>query len=51
MFDMILTPQDLNIFIRLMVATGLGALIGIEREAHGKGAGFKTYALVCLAPH
>lgn len=42
------TSQDIDVAIRLVVATGLGALIGIEREVHGKEAGFKTYSLVCL---
>ena len=37
-----------DISIRLIVATLLGALVGIEREAHGKEAGFRTYALVSL---
>lgn len=48
MIEKILTPQDIEVAFRLLVATGLGALIGLEREAHGKGAGFKTYSLVCL---
>jgi len=43
-----LTPHDMENFIRLLVATGLGALIGFEREYNGKEAGFKTYTLVCL---
>jgi len=43
-----LTPLDLDIAIRLVVATFLGAIIGLEREVHGKEAGFKTYSLVCL---
>ena len=43
-----LTPHDIENFIRLLVATGLGALIGLEREYNGKEAGFKTYTLVCL---
>ncbi len=43
-----LTSQDLDIAIKLIIATLLGAVIGLEREAHGKEAGFKTYALVCL---
>ena len=42
------TSMDLDIAIRLLMATLLGAVIGLEREAHGKEAGFKTYALVCL---
>jgi len=45
---MSLTPHDIEIFFRLLVATGLGALIGLEREYNGKEAGFKTYTLVCL---
>lgn len=43
-----LTSHDVEIFYRLLVATGLGALIGLEREYNGKEAGFKTYTLVCL---
>ena len=43
-----LTPHDMENFIRLLAATGLGALIGFEREYNGKEAGFKTYTLVCL---
>ncbi|MFH1799634.1 MAG: MgtC/SapB family protein [Candidatus Omnitrophota bacterium] len=43
-----LTPQDIDFAIKLSVATLLGALIGLEREVHGKEAGFKTYSLVCL---
>lgn len=43
-----LTPHDIENFTRLLVATGLGALIGWEREYNGKEAGFKTYTLVCL---
>ncbi|OGX03100.1 MAG: hypothetical protein A3G87_09555 [Omnitrophica bacterium RIFCSPLOWO2_12_FULL_50_11] len=31
---------------RLIVATVLGGAIGIERELHGKVAGFRTHALV-----
>src|SRR5689334_9341507 len=34
--------------IRLIVSAVLGGLIGIERESHGKEAGFRTYSLVCL---
>lgn len=34
--------------IKLGAATLLGALIGLERGAHGKEAGFRTYALVSL---
>jgi putative Mg2+ transporter-C (MgtC) family protein len=43
-----LTPADIQFAVKLCVATLLGALIGLEREVHGKEAGFKTYSLVCL---
>ncbi len=42
------SPQDMDITMRLVIATFLGGLIGIEREMHGKEAGFRTYALVCV---
>ena len=42
------TSQDFEITIRLIVAAVLGGLIGFERETHGKDAGVRTYALVCL---
>lgn len=34
--------------IRLLVAAGLGALIGLEREQHGRSAGLRTHLLVAL---
>jgi len=37
-----------GIFFQLVLATFLGAIIGIEREVKGKAAGFRTYALVAL---
>lgn len=42
------THQDLDTALRLGSATLLGGIIGMERESHGKEAGFRTYALVCL---
>lgn len=42
------TPHEFQMMIRLLAATGLGAIIGLEREFNGKEAGFKTYTLVCL---
>lgn len=43
-----LTAQDIDMIIKLSAATFLGGLIGMEREWHGKEAGFRTHALVCL---
>jgi putative Mg2+ transporter-C (MgtC) family protein len=39
----------LEISIRLVGALLVGALIGIERSYHGRPAGFRTHALVCVA--
>jgi putative Mg2+ transporter-C (MgtC) family protein len=44
----LLTPENLDMALRLTSAIFLGGIIGLEREAHGKDAGFRTYALVCL---
>ena len=33
---------------RLLIAAGLGAAIGLERETHGRYAGLRTNLLVCL---
>ena len=44
----LLTSQDIETGFRLAAATFLGGLIGLERERHGKEAGFRTYAIVCL---
>ncbi|MBI3307251.1 MAG: MgtC/SapB family protein [Candidatus Omnitrophica bacterium] len=42
------TAQDLDVAVRLIMATFLGGIIGLERERHGKDAGFRTYSLVCV---
>lgn len=40
---------DLVIIGRVMGALAIGALIGFERTFHGRPAGFRTHALVCIA--
>jgi putative Mg2+ transporter-C (MgtC) family protein len=42
----VLTTADL--IIRIAIAIGLGTIIGLERTLAGKGAGMRTYAMVCL---
>jgi putative Mg2+ transporter-C (MgtC) family protein len=37
-----------RVLLRVIAATLLGALVGIEREKAGKPAGFRTHILVCL---
>lgn len=39
---------DLVTFFRLALASVLGGLIGLEREVHGRPAGFRTHLLVSL---
>jgi len=41
-------PNDLEIVARLVLASFLGGLIGLEREIHGREAGVRTYLLVSL---
>lgn len=42
-------PENLKMLEHLVLALGAGALIGMERSYHGRPAGFRTHALVCLA--
>lgn len=42
-----ITLSDTDAVIRILIALGIGASIGIEREWRNKNAGFRTYALVC----
>jgi putative Mg2+ transporter-C (MgtC) family protein len=37
-----------QIFLRLIVATVIGSVLGLNREIHGKPAGMRTHALVAL---
>ena len=41
--------EYLVVLEHLLVALGAGGLIGFERSFHGRPAGFRTHALVCLA--
>jgi len=43
-----LTNPQIQIFLQLLLATFLGALIGLEREIKRKEAGLQTYSLVAL---
>jgi putative Mg2+ transporter-C (MgtC) family protein len=43
------TPHYLEIAAHLAAAWVAGSLIGAERSFHGRPAGFRTHALVCLA--
>lgn len=40
--------SNMEVAIRLVLAMVLGGLIGLERESHGRPAGFRTHILVCV---
>ncbi|GMV03165.1 MAG: MgtC/SapB family protein [Burkholderiaceae bacterium] len=42
-------PAYLSMALRLVAALAVGAAIGLERSYHGRPAGFRTHALVCLS--
>lgn len=44
-----LDPVYTEITLRLLAALITGGLIGLERSYHGRPAGFRTHALVCLS--
>ncbi|MGP0567032.1 MgtC/SapB family protein [Nitrospina sp. 32_T5] len=39
---------DGEVLLRLLLAIVLGGVVGIEREIHGRPAGFRTHIVVCL---
>src|SRR5215470_423838 len=41
--------DELVMIGRVLLALVLGGLLGMERTLHGRAAGFRTHALVCLA--
>jgi len=43
------SASDGEIALRLLVALIIGGLIGLERSYHGRPAGFRTHALVCMS--
>lgn len=45
---MTISSFELQLLIRLLLATLLGGMIGLEREIHGRPAGFRTHLMVAL---
>ena len=41
--------QNLDFFVRMLIAAGCGALIGAERSRRFKEAGIRTHIIVCIA--
>ncbi len=44
-----ISHEEIVIIVRVLGALIIGALIGFERTFHGRPAGFRTHALVCIA--
>ena len=42
-------PSYLDVGVRIGLAVLAGMLVGIERESHGRAAGFRTTTIVCVA--
>ena len=40
--------SNYEILFRLFLAAVLGAVVGLEREVHGRPAGIRTYLLLCM---
>jgi putative Mg2+ transporter-C (MgtC) family protein len=47
--DFSVDPVYFDIALRLLAGLFVGGLIGLERSFHGRPAGFRTHALVCLS--
>lgn len=43
-----LSTESVDILVRILIATLLGGLIGLERDIHGRAAGLRTHLLVSL---
>src|SRR3954452_536438 len=43
-----MTAPQVDMLLRMLVAAGLGEVIGIEREPAGRGAGMRTHCVVAL---
>jgi putative Mg2+ transporter-C (MgtC) family protein len=48
MMNILPIELELQIFLRLLAATALGAVVGYERERAGKAAGIRTHAMVSI---
>lgn len=47
-FEMLMSFNLYSVLVRLLLASILGGIIGIERGRHGRAAGLRTHSLVCL---
>jgi putative Mg2+ transporter-C (MgtC) family protein len=49
MSNLLTDPVYIEMVLRLVAALLIGGFIGLERSYHGRPAGFRTHALVCLS--
>src|SRR5712671_1935601 len=49
MVALLADPVYFDIAMRLLAALVMGGLVGLERSYHGRPAGFRTHALVCMS--
>ena len=47
-FPFLLQPNLLTLLLRTLLVIGCAGIIGLDRNAHGAPAGFRTHILVCL---
>jgi len=47
--NLTVSHENLVVMVRIVGALAIGAVIGLERSFHGRPAGFRTHALVCVA--
>lgn len=45
---MLVLGPEMDIVLKLLIATFLGSMVGFEREIHRKPAGLRTHSLVCM---
>jgi putative Mg2+ transporter-C (MgtC) family protein len=43
-----ISPEYMELELKLLLATFLSGLVGLEREFHGRAAGLRTHIMVCL---
>ncbi|MCX6818324.1 MAG: MgtC/SapB family protein [Candidatus Aenigmarchaeota archaeon] len=43
-----LSPLEIEIVVKLVVAASLGLILGFEREMHKRPAGLRTHSLICM---
>ena len=48
MIENLITSEWLLVIVKILLATGLGYLIGMERELHGKVVGSRTISLIAI---